>query len=55
MLKKYMAPNRLRLVGKAWEIRHALRQEFKLRGGQSLITALVTESGSMKRQRPGKA
>jgi hypothetical protein len=32
MLKKYMMPRKLHLVGKAWEIRYALRQEKKLRG-----------------------
>jgi hypothetical protein len=33
MLKKDITPSKLQLVGKAWEIRHALRQEKKLRNG----------------------
>lgn len=41
MLKKYVTPSRLQLVGKAWEIRHALRQEQKRKGGHTpLIVAL---------------
>ncbi|QJD87961.1 Z-ring formation inhibitor MciZ [Cohnella herbarum] len=35
-MKKYIAPSRLQLVGKAWEIRHALRQEKKLRNGGNI-------------------
>ncbi len=35
MLKKYVSANQLRLVGKAWEIRHALRQEQKRKGGRT--------------------
>jgi hypothetical protein len=37
MLKKYASPMTLQLVGKAWEIRYALRQEMKRWGGQSLL------------------
>lgn len=41
MLKKYTTPVKLQLVGKAWEIRHVLRQEKKLRGGQTLLIDLL--------------
>jgi hypothetical protein len=41
MLKKYITPRKLQLVGKAWEIRHALRQEKKLRGGQTPLIELL--------------
>lgn len=41
MLKKYADPNTLRYVGKAWEIRRALRQEQRRKGGDTpLIAAL---------------
>ena len=41
MLKKYATENTLRYVGKAWEIRHALRQEQRSKGGHTpLIAAL---------------
>jgi hypothetical protein len=46
MLKKYIAPMNLRLVGKAWEIRHTLRQEQKLRGGHVPLKELLTISRS---------
>jgi len=42
MLKKYVSSQRLQLVGKAWEIRHALRQESKLRGGRTPLVALLS-------------
>jgi hypothetical protein len=42
MLKKYTAPRKLQLVGKAWEIRHSLRQEKKRSGGQTLLIELLT-------------
>jgi hypothetical protein len=32
MLKKYATSDSLRLVGKAWEIRHSLRQDVKRKG-----------------------
>ncbi|MFC4599159.1 Z-ring formation inhibitor MciZ [Cohnella hongkongensis] len=41
MLKKYVAPDRLQLVGKAWEIRCALRREQKLRGGRTPLASLL--------------
>jgi hypothetical protein len=41
MLKKYTSPTKLQLVGKAWEIRHALRQEKKLKGRQTLLIELL--------------
>jgi hypothetical protein len=42
MLKKYMMPRKLQLVGKAWEIRHALRQEKKLSGGNLPLIELLS-------------
>jgi hypothetical protein len=45
MLKKYVAPHKLRFVGKAWEIRHALRQEKKRLGGNLPLAELL--SGKM--------
>jgi hypothetical protein len=49
MLKKYTAPHQLQYVGKAWEIRHALRQEQKRKGGHTaLIATLPSESKSSK-------
>lgn len=41
MLKKYITPQRLQFVGKAWEIRHALRQEQKLRGARMPLVSLL--------------
>jgi len=43
MLKKYTTPRSLQLVGKAWEIRHALRREKKLRGGRTLLAELLAD------------
>lgn len=37
MLKKYATPEKLQFVGKAWEIRYALRQEMKHSGGHCLL------------------
>ncbi|WP_256758216.1 Z-ring formation inhibitor MciZ [Cohnella sp. WQ 127256] len=49
-MKKYITPQKLQLVGKAWEIRHALRQEKKLRGGNfpliELLSSKPHQSGS---------
>lgn len=42
MLKKYVSPRKLQLVGKAWEIRHALRQEKKLLGGNTPLLELLS-------------
>jgi hypothetical protein len=42
MLKKYTTTHKLQLVGKAWEIRHALRQEKKLRGGNTPLIELLS-------------
>ncbi|MCD9021286.1 Z-ring formation inhibitor MciZ [Cohnella silvisoli] len=41
-MKKYATPQKLHLVGKAWEIRHALRQEKKLRGGNTPLIELLS-------------
>ncbi|XID96050.1 Z-ring formation inhibitor MciZ [Paenibacillaceae bacterium WGS1546] len=40
-MKKYHSPNKLQYVGKAWEIRHALRQEAKRRGGRTKLAELL--------------
>ncbi|WP_082034371.1 Z-ring formation inhibitor MciZ [Cohnella kolymensis] len=42
MLKKYVRPDSLQFVGKAWEIRHALRQEKKLRGADTPLCELLS-------------
>ncbi|WP_372629266.1 Z-ring formation inhibitor MciZ [Cohnella sp.] len=41
-MKKYISSQRLQFVGKAWEIRHALRQENKLHGGRTPLVALLS-------------
>ncbi|RKP57404.1 Z-ring formation inhibitor MciZ [Cohnella endophytica] len=53
-MKKYVSPNKLQFVGKAWEIRYALRQERKQHGGLTLVSDLIADD-STKRQGPGKA
>ncbi|WP_239614014.1 Z-ring formation inhibitor MciZ [Cohnella mopanensis] len=42
MLKKYVSPNKLQFVGKAWEIRHALRLEKKRQGGNVPLAELLS-------------
>lgn len=42
MLKKYVRPDSLQLVGKAWEIRQALRQEKKLRGANTPLWEVLS-------------
>jgi hypothetical protein len=44
MLKKYATTHKLHLVGKAWEIRHILRQEKKLRGGNTPLIEVLSAS-----------
>jgi len=41
LLKKYMSSHKLQYVGKAWEIRYALRQEKKLQGGNIPLAELL--------------
>jgi len=48
MLKKYVSPHRLRLVGKAWEIRHALRQEKKRLGGRTSLAEMLAGTHGQK-------
>lgn len=49
MLKKYATPMKLQFVGKAWEIRYALRQELKRWGTHSLlIDRLPTQVAASK-------
>lgn len=48
MLKKYITPQRLQFVGKAWEIRHALRQEQKLRGARTPLVSLLEAQQTMR-------
>jgi hypothetical protein len=49
MLKKYAEPNHLRLVGKAWEIRNALRQEQRVRGGDLPLSELLSPNRSKRK------
>jgi hypothetical protein len=42
LLKRYETPERLQWVGRAWEIRHALRQEVKRRGGGARLTDMLS-------------
>jgi hypothetical protein len=46
MLKKYQSPSKLRFVGKAWEIRHALRQAKKNHGGHTTLARLLAAKNS---------
>ncbi|TJY44417.1 Z-ring formation inhibitor MciZ [Cohnella pontilimi] len=41
MLKRYEARDHIRWVGKAWEIRRALRQEMKRRGANARVTDIA--------------
>ncbi|MFC5699792.1 Z-ring formation inhibitor MciZ [Cohnella faecalis] len=41
MLKKYAASHKLQWVGKAWEIRHAIRQEMNRKGGNARLADLL--------------
>jgi len=41
MLKRYVAENQLHWVGKAWEIRHALRQAQKQKGGEARLIDML--------------
>ncbi|MBW5446725.1 hypothetical protein GE107_11700 [Cohnella sp. CFH 77786] len=41
MLKRYAAPERIRWVGPAWEIRRALRQELRRLGRNAKLAELL--------------
>lgn len=41
MLKSYVSSDRLRWVGKAWEIRYALRQAQRQKGGDTRLVDLL--------------
>lgn len=41
MLKSYVSPDRLQWVGKAWEIRQALRQAKRQKGGEARLVDLL--------------
>ncbi|WP_276351841.1 Z-ring formation inhibitor MciZ [Cohnella caldifontis] len=41
MLKRYAAPERISWSGRAWEIRHALRQEIRNRGRAARLADLL--------------
>jgi len=43
MLKKYVAPGKLRLAGKAWEIRRSLRLLAKLHGERSRLSEITSD------------
>lgn len=47
MLKKYASDRQLRLVGKAWEIRHALRQEQRQKGGNTPLAETLPRPSSL--------
>jgi hypothetical protein len=47
MLKRYATTERIRWTGKAWEIRHALRQELKRRGGHTRIAELLSDRSTV--------
>ncbi|MFB9277315.1 Z-ring formation inhibitor MciZ [Cohnella cellulosilytica] len=51
MLKKYVTPHSLQYVGKAWEIRHALRQEKNQRGEGTPLAALLAGRQAPPRSR----
>ncbi|MBB6730470.1 Z-ring formation inhibitor MciZ [Cohnella zeiphila] len=51
MLKRYVAENRLQWVGKAWEIRYALRQEQKQRGGEARLKDLLPAGQIVSKRR----
>lgn len=55
MLKKYTTPHALRFVGKAWEIRQALRQENKRQGGAMLAELLSPRPTPRKCTEPPSA
>lgn len=48
-MKQYVASNQLRLVGKAWEIRHQLRKLSAAGGAHSKLLSDFT-SGTAKRR-----
>ncbi|MCC3373438.1 Z-ring formation inhibitor MciZ [Cohnella sp. REN36] len=53
MLKRYAADGRIRWVGKAWEIRQALRQERKRAGDCArLADVLPKRTGTTPRTLP---
>lgn len=41
MLKRYTADDRVQWVGRAWEIRRALRQEMKKSGGKARLAEWI--------------
>lgn len=44
MLKRYATPEKIRWVGQAWEIRHALRQELRRLGGKAMLADLLPKA-----------
>jgi len=51
MLKRYAAGDRLQWVGRAWEIRRALRQEMKKSGGKARLAEMLKGPGSAQDHR----
>jgi hypothetical protein len=49
MLKRYAAPERISWSGRAWEIRQALRQEIRRRGGSARLSDLLPPPRSEKK------
>ncbi|MBB6677675.1 Z-ring formation inhibitor MciZ [Cohnella lubricantis] len=40
-MKSYITPDRIQWVGKAWEIRYALRQAQRQKGGEARLADLL--------------
>ncbi len=54
MLKRYETPERLQWVGRAWEIRRALRQEMNSRGGKTKLADMLPARTSRGPDEPVK-
>jgi hypothetical protein len=51
-MKQYVASNQLRLVGKAWEIRHQLRKLSAAAGADANYKLLSDFTGGTAKRRP---
>lgn len=51
MLKRYTAQDRVHWVGKAWEVRHALRQVKRQSGRETRLADWLSASASPARNR----
>jgi hypothetical protein len=50
MLKRYASDHRLQWVGKAWEIRYALRQAKRQKGGDAKLIDLLPPAMATKQK-----